>query len=378
MIKKIILPFITAIVLLSSCKQIQKATDVITQPTAREMYERNFEKGDPNISAWKYAFETARRDSLQITLPYLEHGVFDPASLSVYSYNLQLREGEKIIVEIDKTIDSVSVFIDLFQIKKDTTQTLKPMISNDRDAESISFDIAESSFYKIIVQPEMSRQTAFSIKIYARPSYAFPVSGVDNKAIQSFWADVRDGGNRSHEGVDIFADKGTPVIAVTDGRVGFTGERGLGGKQVWLRDGLFGKSIYYAHLDSINVKSGITVKRGDTLGFVGNTGNAKTTKPHLHFGIYKSTTGPVNPLPYIKITEIPEFEKSLSSVLGKIKSNNATIRKGPSTAFREILNLKKSDSVQILGKAEKWYHISAADTLKGFMHESLVEEIPLN
>src|SRR5690606_13280299 len=140
-------------------------------------------------------------------------------------------------------------------------------------------EIKASGFYKIIVQPQMKLKFSFVLKIYTEPLYEFPVSGAGNKNIQSFWADPRGDGSRSHEGVDIFADRGTPVIAVTDGIIASVGERGLGGKQVWLRDGLFGKSIYYAHLDSIAVSEGKRVKIGDTLGFVGNTGNAKTTVP---------------------------------------------------------------------------------------------------
>ncbi len=76
------------------------------------------------------------------------------------------------------------------------------------------------------------------------------------------------------------------MAVLANGRIGFTGEKGLGGKQVWLRDTKRGQSLYYAHLDSIAKTSG-SVKTGDTLGFVGNTGNARTTPPHLHFGIYK-------------------------------------------------------------------------------------------
>lgn len=58
-----------------------------------------------------------------------------------------------------------------------------------------------------------------------------------------------------------------------------------GGKVVWMRDEARGMSLYYAHLDSQHVAAGAYVRPGDTLGFVGKTGNARTTPPHLHFGI---------------------------------------------------------------------------------------------
>ena len=83
-------------------------------------------------------------------------------------------------------------------------------------------------------------------------------------------------------------------MAAAPGTVTRVNETNLGGKVVWLRDTL-GNSLYYAHLDSQAVSSGMQVNIGDTLGFVGNTGNARTTPPHLHFGVYRRGEGPVDP-----------------------------------------------------------------------------------
>src|SRR5690606_11184843 len=102
---------------------------------------------------------------------------------------------------------------------------------------------------------------------------------------------------RSHEGVDVFAPRGTPVVAVVPGVVR-SGNNNLGGKVIWLSQPGKGRSFYYAHLDSQSVNAGI-VKPGDTLGWVGNTGNAVYTAPHLHFGIYYFGGGAVDPFPFI-------------------------------------------------------------------------------
>src|SRR5690606_29891858 len=144
---------------------------------------------------------------------------------------------------------------------------------------------------KVVIQPEIEASTPFRIKMRTQPVYQFPVAGAKNTSIQSFWGANRDGGRRSHEGIDIFAPRENPVIAVTDGYVTSTGERGQGRKQVWLRDQKRNPSLYYANLDSIANEGRRSVKTGDTLGFVGNTGNARTTPPHLHFGIYKGYRG---------------------------------------------------------------------------------------
>src|SRR5690606_6321435 len=126
-----------------------------------------------------------------------------------------------------------------------------------------------------------------TVTLAAEPALAFPVEGRGTGAVGSFFGADRDGGARSHHGVDIFAPRGTPVLAAAEGTVSRVRETPRGGKVVWLRDEARGQNLYYAHLDSQLVAGGERVRVGDTLGLVGNTGNARTTPPHLHFGIYR-------------------------------------------------------------------------------------------
>lgn len=120
----------------------------------------------------------------------------------------------------------------------------------------------------------------------AAPSeWVVPVAGVRGRDIASTWGAARSGG-RKHRGADIFAPKGTPVVAATDGVVVRIGLDRLGGNVVYL----LGEGLtiqYYAHLDSWepSLSEGQHVKQGAVLGTVGNTGNAATTPPHLHFGV---------------------------------------------------------------------------------------------
>jgi murein DD-endopeptidase MepM/ murein hydrolase activator NlpD len=113
-----------------------------------------------------------------------------------------------------------------------------------------------------------------------------PVLGGTRASIGSTWGDVRDQGKRKHEGMDIFAPRGTPVIAPLDGVITKIGWNLLGGKVVWLSSRRTQHSYYFAHLASFNVCRGDTVSTGDILGTIGTTGNARFTSPHLHFGIY--------------------------------------------------------------------------------------------
>ena len=130
------------------------------------------------------------------------------------------------------------------------------------------------------------------------PAILMPVKGVPKQKVANTWGAPRSGG-RSHEGQDIFARRGTPVVAATDGVVVRIGESKLGGNTVFVT-GRGARTYYYAHLDEYapGLDVGDVVARGTVLGFVGNTGNARTTPPHLHFGIY-TATGPINPLPLI-------------------------------------------------------------------------------
>lgn len=130
-------------------------------------------------------------------------------------------------------------------------------------------------------------------------SLPVPVQGVAPVRIADTYGAPR-GSDRSHEGVDIFAPRGTPVTSTTRGIVTAVRDRGLGGRQVWVR-GPGNESHYYAHLHdwAPGLAAGDMVEAGTVLGTVGNTGNARTTPPHLHYGIYRSG-GAVDPLPRLR------------------------------------------------------------------------------
>lgn len=125
-----------------------------------------------------------------------------------------------------------------------------------------------------------------------------PVKGVRKNQIADTWGAARSE-NRSHSGQDIFAKKGTPVYSATEGYVLRVGENRLGGKVIFIY-GAGGRRYYYAHLDDFapELKAGDYVTTDTLIGFVGNTGNARNTPPHLHFGVY-GAGGAMNPMPLL-------------------------------------------------------------------------------
>ena len=371
-INLIILGMVTIIVF-NGCKQAQKIADVIMKPTPRELYARTFENDTLLYNAWGNVFENALKDSVLIQLPYSERGVFFAENSEAYSYDLMLQRGE--IVHVEVLTDSIPIFIDLFERTSASTLAFNHIARNEVGQKIVNKTIEKTGSYKLILQAGIGSQAHFEFNFYSTPSYFFPVVGKDNQAIQSFWGAEREGGRRRHQGVDIFADRGTPVIAVTQGRVSSTGIRGLGGKQVWLTSGLLGNSLYYAHLDSIWVQTGKRVELGDTLGLIGNTGNARTTAPHLHFGIYERFRGAIDPLPFIRINDRPVDDMdtvSLQSPKISVSAALANLRQSPSVQSEKIGTAKKGDTLSVLGVTDKWIHINTERIGKAFVHKSLV------
>lgn len=131
-----------------------------------------------------------------------------------------------------------------------------------------------------------------------------PVEGVAARRIADTFGAPR-GRDRTHAGVDIFAKRGTPVRSATAGVIVAVRDTGLGGRQVWVA-GPARERYYYAHLEDwrAGLREGEVVAEGDVLGYVGTTGNAAGTPPHLHWGIY-GTDGAYDPLPLLRAWKPP-------------------------------------------------------------------------
>ncbi|WP_405382747.1 peptidoglycan DD-metalloendopeptidase family protein [Maribacter sp. LLG6340-A2] len=358
---------------ITGCKQVGKLTDVFTKPTAREIYARNFEDNDRQFTLWSKAFEQAKKDSLLIQLPYVEVAKSFSQRNTVYSYNVNLKEGVELEISVVNNDHANQFFIDVLHIATDSNYV--QMAHNKINEHNVRLSIDNTGTYKVLVQPAINAQINFELRITSAPRFRFPVVGKANDAIQSFWGAARDAGARSHQGIDIFAERGTPVVAATDGRITSTGNRGLGGKQVWLRTGMFGKSLYYAHLDSIIAKVGDRVISGDTLGLVGNTGNARTTDPHLHFGIYASGKGAIDPLPFVWKTNVPEQQNDMQVVPRiAVSAVRANLRNSPTTNSLVIGEALKNDTLHVLGRTKMWSHVLTRKGKKAFIHSSLITQ----
>lgn len=146
--------------------------------------------------------------------------------------------------------------------------------------------------------------TAFPFKIMAisaKPpdtQLYMPVEEVLVENVSDSWGKSRPNG-RAHEGQDIFARRGAPVLSATTGYILRITDRTIGGKSLFVI-GPGGRRYYYTHFYEYapDIMLGDKVSTTTLLGFVGTSGNASSTPPHLHFGVY-TPTGVIDPLPML-------------------------------------------------------------------------------
>jgi peptidoglycan LD-endopeptidase LytH len=288
---------------------------------ADQLDDNGLEK-TPEGRAWLAASQAALQDAQPVTLPYRQKGVFRADKARALGLSFKVRQGERIIFNLErKGTQPLVIFADLF---KQAQSTAAPLLSADTASTQFSFDADETGTYVLRLQPQLFQGGEYSLSVSVGPSLGFPVSGSKAKA-GSFWGASRDGGKRRHEGIDIFAPKLTPAIAAADGYITGVREGGIGGKTVWLRPDGKNVYLYYAHLDKQLVQEGQFVKKGDVVGLVGNTGNARYTPSHLHFGVY-TYNGAIDPFPFVNpAVKMPPAvpSKNLAVTLKLIKTQHA-------------------------------------------------------
>jgi len=137
---------------------------------------------------------------------------------------------------------------------------------------------------------------------------ALPVAGIRPDQLSDSFDEPRDG-SRRHRAIDILAPRGTPVLAADDGHVLRVSWNSAGGNTVYATDSDSRIVYYYAHLDHYRegLAAGMSVAKGDTIGFVGTTGNAPKDIPHLHFQIMRAPRDgkywngePIDPYPLLR------------------------------------------------------------------------------
>ena len=167
-------------------------------------------------------------------------------------------------------------------VPADSETGLKPFPVQPRDTarDRLSSTPVGSSF-PIVVPADL--------EMLRRQAPAIPVAGIPASKLLDSFDDVR-GGSRRHNAMDIMAPRKTPVVAAADGRILKLHNSTGGGLTIYASDPTSRYIFLYGHLDSYRpgIADGMAIRRGETIGFVGSTGNANPAGPHLHFAITRS------------------------------------------------------------------------------------------
>jgi hypothetical protein len=357
-------------VALANCQGFNSIKSAFTQHSAYEQYVESLEKAGlfetTMVQMWLEEGQRAFMDSIVINTPFSESGHFNAAAVRARSYRFRVHEGQRLSVSsVARATGGARMFVDLFL--KDGNKWERFHASDSSATITQEFTSDEECVLRL--QPELLADCFYAVSITIAPALPNPVYGASNRAIGSFYGAPRDKGKRHHEGVDIFAIRGTPVLAPTDGEITKVAVTPLGGKVVWLRDNRRHQSYYFAHLDSQMVKPGMRVFQGYVLGLVGKTGNAWDTPPHLHFGIYEERSK--DPLYYIlaenAATDTVQIDTTFKCAAFKVRVKKAGMMVGPSSRMPCKIFLARDTYVTAIGQSGNWVRVALPDRSQGYI-----------
>jgi len=367
---------------LAACEQVEQVQDRFRDLTPYEAYQESLAEAGLEETAlgrdWLAAGRTAFDSAVPVSLPFQEQGFITAEEPGAFAYLITIGRGQKLTAEV--TLESEAdtrLFVELFRVPASAGDPPRPIYSSDSIPGAFVHEPWRGGDFILRIQPELLRGGQFHVRLHLDAQLAFPVEGHGMPAVQSVFGDDRDAGRRVHHGVDIFARRGTPVLATSAGVVNRVNVTGLGGKVVWLRDPVRNANIYYAHLDSQYVTSGDRVQIGDTLGFVGNTGNARTTPPHLHFGVYRRGEGPVDPAPFLRppTGTLRAMTADLDRLGGwvRLTAEGTRLRTSPDQRASVVREMERHTPLRVLGGSGEYFRVRLPDGVSGYVASRLTE-----
>ncbi len=369
---------------LVGCEQVEVVQDRFRDLTPYEAYRESLAQAGLLETAlgreWIRAGSVAVEQAVPVALPFQEEGYLAAESPVAMAYRIAVPRGRRLTAEVlVDSEDSTRVFVDLFRLPSDDENPPRPIISSDSVPGTFEYEPWREGEFILRLQPELLRGGQYRVVLRFEAQLAFPVDGRNMPAIQSIFGAERDGGARSHDGVDIFAPRGTPVLAAAAGQAYRVGITGLGGKVVWVRDPVRNARLYYAHLDSQHVRNGDRIEIGDTLGFVGNTGNARTTPPHLHFGLYRTGEGPIDPVPFLRppagrLAELTADLEQLGDWV-RLQNDGGRLRAAPDDDALVVRELDQFTAVRVFGGSGEYFRVRLPDGGSGYVAARLTEPV---
>jgi peptidoglycan LD-endopeptidase LytH len=336
--------------------------------SGRELYAQQLELEDPAaLRSWEAASRSALRSGLNVAPSFRERVRFPAGEAHAIAYRFSLREGQTLRIDIEALDAAGGLYADVFQaVGGDVFRPVTAL-----PGTGALFTARVTGEYVLRLQPQL-RGGLWDVVVEGGSSLLFPVQGRGLRDIAGAFGDPRDGGRRRHEGIDIFAPRGTPVLAVSSGRVLQARNTPVGGRIVWVADDASDLRWYFAHLDEIHVTEGSYVAAGDVLGTVGNTGNASGTRPHLHFGAYRPGTIAIDPSPLLAFSSTEPIRPLAvdDDVLGRwivSSGERLPLRSGPDLAAGIVAELRGETPLLVLGGIADWHRVLLGDGTTGFV-----------
>lgn len=342
--------------------------------TARDVYAAGIVSDPASLRAWEGASRRALRSGLRIAPSFRERIAFPAGEPHAIAYRFTMVRGQTLHVSVTPIGDAVDVFADAFHFMGG--DVFRPVHWGRPSAGGRTLVARSDGEFVLRLQPPMHEGGTYDVAVHGGKALVFPVEGKDASAVTSVFGDPRDGGGRMHEGVDIIAPRGTRVVAVADGYIETARNTPTGGLVIWHEDAAGELTYYYAHLDDLLVRAGTWVRAGDVIGTVGNTGNARSAPPHLHFGIYRPGTIPLDPAPLLAATAEPGDRVIDGRWLGavtRVTGDHVRLRQSPSTAGAIITELSPGVPLLVLGDTGGWQRVVLPDGTSGFVAAWLTE-----
>jgi len=355
------------------------------QPSnAHEAYRLSLEQVNLSETAlgkdWIAASKKVLANPIEISSPFQEAFYIDSTSAFAIAYQFPVKRGQRVEVDISfKNRQHIQLFMDLFRVTGDSITDWIKVASANENEKRLEFEPRHDAKYVIRLQPELLRGGRCNVVIRNVASVAFPIPSKNRKSILSFFGAPRDGGRREHHGVDIFAPRHTPIIASAKSTVRYVGEGGIGGHVIWLLDIKRNYYYYLAHLETDSVYKNQIVEAGQVVGTVGNSGNARTTSPHLHFGIYIPRGGPVDPINFIKqIKSDPAKITADPNLIGRLvksKPAKVTMRSASGSILKQTKSLERNTPMKVLAATKNLLRIALPDGNFGYIRSNQIEPI---
>jgi murein DD-endopeptidase MepM/ murein hydrolase activator NlpD len=347
-----------------------------------EQYAESLRKAGLDNTAlgrdWLSAGGDVLATATPVDLPLRETGYLSPEEPAARAWQFTLAHGRRLVISLETVAaDPFRVYIDLFELRGEPPEMpeMQLVASAEEAAAQLEFEPERDGIFVLRLQPELLRGGRFTITGETTATLTFPIEGREGRGLASSFGDSRDAGVREHQGIDIFAPRGTRVVAAAEGWVSSAGTNNLGGKVIWVRASR-GQSHYYAHLDEQLVGAGTHVQAGQPIGTVGNTGNARTTAPHLHFGIYRSS-GAIDPFPFVYMGRArPAPVTADTEALGswrRVSTGTVRLRAAPALTASIVRDLPQHTVAYIAGAVGDWYRVQLPDGTGGFVSGRLTE-----